>query len=58
MVKFFILIQRGDSPVLNRMRDDIIRNHPKIKIKGAPNTYNASVFNECDQTNIRKVVIY
>ncbi len=26
-----MLIQRGDSPVLNQMRDDIIKNHPSIK---------------------------
>ncbi len=44
-----MLIQRGDSPVLNQMRDDIIKNHPSIKIKDALNKYDTTIFNECDQ---------
>jgi len=47
----FMLIQRGDSPVLNQMRDDIVKNHPNIKIKDALNKYDAAIFNECDQMN-------
>lgn len=46
-----MLIQHGDSPVLNRMRDDIVKNHPKITIKDAANKYDTSIFNECNQTN-------
>lgn len=46
-----MLIQRGDSPVLNQMRDDIIKNHPNIKIKDALNKYDTTIFNECDQAN-------
>ncbi len=49
--EIFMLIQRGDSPVLNQMRDDIIKNHPNIKIKNALNKYNTAIFNECNQTN-------
>ena len=49
--EIFMLIQRGDSPVLNQMRDDILKNHPNIKIKDAQNKYDASIFNECDQAN-------
>jgi len=49
--EIFMLIQRGDSPVLNQMRDDIVRNHPNIKIKDALNKYDATVFNECNQMN-------
>lgn len=43
----FMLIQRGDSPVLNRMRDDILRNHPGIRIKDAAHKYDTNAFNEC-----------
>lgn len=46
-----MLIQRGDSPVLNQMRDDIIKSHPNIKIKDALNKYDTTIFNECDQAN-------
>jgi len=46
-----MLIQRGDSPVLNQMRDDIIKNYPHIKIKDALNKYDTTIFNECDQAN-------
>ncbi len=49
--EIFMLIQRGDSPVLNQMRDDIIKNHPNIKIKNALNKYDTAIFNECNQTN-------
>ena len=34
----FMMVKRGDSPVLNQIRDDIIANHPKIRI-------------ECEQMN-------
>ena len=47
----FMLIKRGDSSVLNRMRDDILENHPQVKIVDAPNFYDTSVFNECEQMN-------
>lgn len=47
----FMLMQRGDSPVLNRMRDDILKNHPNIKIRDALNKYDPAVFNDCDQMN-------
>ena len=46
-----MLIKRGDSPVLNDMRDDILRNHAGIKIVDAPNFYDTSIFNECERMN-------
>ncbi len=46
-----LLIQRGDSPVLNQMRDDIVKNHPNVKLKDVLNKYDAAIFNECDQAN-------
>lgn len=47
----FLLIKRGDSPVLNQMRDDILEAHPQIRIVDALNFYDTSVFNECEQMN-------
>ena len=47
----FMIIKRGDSSVLNQMRDDILENHPRIKIVDAPNFYDTSIFNECEQMN-------
>ena len=47
----FMLIKRGDSTVLNEIRDDILERHPQIRIVDAPNFYDTSVFNECEQMN-------
>lgn len=47
----FMLIKRGDSSVLNQMRDDILERHPQIRIVDAPYFYDTSVFNECEQMN-------
>ena len=47
----FMMIKRGDSTVLNQMRDDILANHPRIKIVDAPNFYDTSIFNECERMN-------
>lgn len=46
-----MIIRRDDSTVLNQMRDDILDNHPQIKIVDAPNFYDTSIFNECEQMN-------
>ena len=46
-----MLIKRGDSSVLNQMRDDILEQHPQIRIVDAPNFYDTSIFNECEQMN-------
>ena len=47
----FMIIKRGDSPTLDKMRDDILKNHAGIKIVDAPNFYDTSVFNECERMN-------
>lgn len=47
----FMMIRRGDSTVLNQMRDDILKNHPQIRIVDTPNFYDTSIFNECEQMN-------
>ena len=47
----FMVLRRGDSPVLNQIRDDILENHPRIRIADVPNFYDTSIFNECEQMN-------
>ena len=47
----FMIVKRGESAVLNQMRDDILEKHPQIKIVDAPNFYDTSIFNECEQMN-------
>ena len=46
-----MLIKRGDSPVLNSMRDEILREHAGIEIIDIPNRYDTSIFNECERLN-------
>ena len=46
-----MIIKRGDSPTLDNMRDDILKNHTGISIVDAPNFYDTSVFNECERMN-------
>ena len=47
----FMIVKRGESTVLNQMRDEILEKHPQIRIVDAPNFYDTSVFNECEQMN-------
>ena len=47
----FMMVRRGESAVLNQMRDDILESHPQVKIVDAPNFYDTSIFNECEQMN-------
>lgn len=44
-----MLVKRGDSPVLNKMRDEIETEHPQITIYDTPHFYDTNVFNECEQ---------
>ena len=47
----FMVLRRGASAVLNQIRDDILENHPQIRIADVPNFYDTSIFNECEQMN-------
>lgn len=47
--EIFMLVKRGDSPMLNRMRDEIETEHPQITLLDMPHFYDTSVFNECEQ---------
>ncbi|HJB15685.1 MAG TPA: hypothetical protein IAA05_06545 [Candidatus Blautia excrementipullorum] len=44
-----MLVKRGDSPVLNKMRDEIETQHPQITLFDTPHFYDTGVFNECEQ---------
>lgn len=44
-----MLVKRGDSPVLNQLRDEIEKQHPLITLVDTPHFYDTSVFNECEQ---------
>ena len=46
-----MILKRGDSSVMDQIRDDILENHSKIRIADAPNFYDTSIFNECEQMN-------
>ena len=45
-----MLLKRGDSPELNKLRDEIETKHPNISILDIPHFYDTNVFNECEQT--------
>ena len=45
-----MMIQRGDSFILDSIRDDIEINHPQITLESTPPYYDVSVFNCCEQS--------
>ena len=46
-----VLLQRGFSPDIDCIRDDIEQNHPQIKIIDTPDIYDTSVFNRHAKLN-------
>lgn len=46
-----LMVKRGDSPINDRVRDEIEQNHPQIHIEDTPNFYDIDVFNRCEQAN-------
>lgn len=45
-----MMVGRGDSPINDREREDIERNHPQIRIADTPYFYDIGVFNRTVQT--------
>lgn len=45
-----MMVKKGDSEVNDRLRHDLEKNHPQIKIEDTPRFYDLSVFNRCDET--------
>ncbi|MDE7241610.1 LysR family transcriptional regulator [Desulfovibrio sp.] len=44
-----LLVARGISPALDRLRDEIARDHPGVQVQDAPGYYDMEVFNRCAQ---------
>ncbi len=42
-----LLVQRGHSPVLDALRDDLEKCHPEVRIQDLPHFYDLSSFNTC-----------
>ncbi len=42
-----MLVKKGNSPVIDKIRKEIETRHKKINIVDVPDFYNAQVFNEC-----------
>lgn len=45
-----MMVQRGDSGTNDFIRNDLEKNHSKIKIEDTPRFYDLSVFNRCAET--------
>lgn len=46
-----MMVPRGDSGVNDFLRNDLEKNHPKIRIQDTTRFYDLSVFNRCAETN-------
>ena len=46
-----MMVSRGDSGANDRLRDDLTRHHPQIRIADTPPFYDLSVFNRAVETN-------
>ena len=44
-----MMVKRGDSEHIDRLRDLLEREHPQVQIVDTPYFYDAGVFNECEQ---------
>ena len=45
-----MMVAEGDSGINDFIRNDLQRNHPRIKIEDTPHFYDISVFNRCAET--------
>ncbi|MDF2870192.1 MAG: LysR family transcriptional regulator [Anaerocolumna sp.] len=45
-----MMIKRGNSPVIDGIRDYIENEHPAIEIEDTPYSYDIEVFNRCEQS--------
>lgn len=46
-----MLVKRGDSLVIDRLRDEAEKEHPQIHIEDVPNFYDTEAFNRCEEMN-------
>ena len=45
-----MMVQPGDSPVNDFIRNDLMTNHPQINLKSTYSFYDINTFNDCEQT--------
>lgn len=45
-----IMVKSGDSDVNDKIRMDLVTNHPQIKIRDTDHFYDMDVFNECESS--------
>ncbi|MDG0791181.1 LysR family transcriptional regulator [Cohnella ginsengisoli] len=45
------VVNGGKSAVIQDIRDFLVRNHPRIRIKDIPRLYDLDVFNRCEESN-------
>lgn len=45
-----MMVKSGNSPINDKFRADLQKNHPQITIENLPHYYDISVFNRCAQT--------
>lgn len=45
-----MMVKSGNSPINDKLRADLQKNHPQITIENLPHYYDISVFNRCAQT--------
>lgn len=45
-----MMVREGDSAANDRIRRDLLRDHPQIRIEDTPHFYDISVFNRCAET--------
>ena len=43
------LVKRGESSILDKMRDEIVREHKQITVQDLPSLYDTASFNKCAQ---------
>lgn len=45
------VVNGGKSAVIDNVRNELIRNHPEIRIKDVPRLFDLDVFNRCEESN-------
>lgn len=46
-----MMVPRGDSGTNDMIRNDLEKNHPRIRIEDTPQNYDLMVFNRCAETD-------
>jgi len=46
------VVNGGGSAIIDEIRDFLIRNHPRIRIKDIPRLYDIDIFNRCEESGV------